>query len=117
MQETKISLTITLPGRVVDSLDSANLEKHSMSLIEKVGKNKVKKSTVYYTTPKYKDVIQNINMTKDAYKYFVSNETPTFFNKPKEWKNMSKKKRLELHLEETAKSLGGKLLFYHVFDD
>ena len=118
MQEVKISLTIALPGRVIRSLENATLEKHSMTLVERVGKNKINKHTITYSTPKAEDVIQVLNMNKEAYKYMTSNETPSFMlNNSRDWKNMSKKKKLEMHLNETAKSLGGKLLFYHVFDD
>jgi hypothetical protein len=46
----------------------------------------------------------------------ISKECP-YFSKPKDWARMSKIKRLEAHLEETCKALGGISYTYQVFED
>lgn len=141
MDDVKLSLTITLPGRVmfskqeclkplkktivdkrnhkkkIDILveDFAKTEEHSLVVTTKVdGKNV--KETINFRTRKCKHVTQVINMTSDAYNYMISAEYPAW-EKKRDWNKFSKKERLESHLHRIALHLGGLVKHYKVFED
>lgn len=127
MNETKLNLNIVLPGNTMLSKQEClknpkdSFEKQVIR-VESVKPDKKKKK--YIKTVEYLDIhvrkcrtaSQSINMTKEAYDYMVSKECP-YFAKPKDWARMSKVKRLEAHLEETCKALGGISYTYQVFED
>lgn len=127
MNETKLNLNIVLPSSTMLSKQEClknpkdSFEKQVIR-VESVKLDKKKKK--YIKTVEYLDIhvrkcrtaSQSINMTKEAYDYMVSKECP-YFAKPKDWARMSKVKRLEAHLEETCKALGGISYTYQVFED
>lgn len=141
MNDIKLSLTVTLPGRVMFSeqecskqlkktivdkknhkkvidvtvVDFAKTTEHSMVVESKVDGKKVKE-TIHFRTRKCKPITQVINMTSEAYNYMVSAECP-YWEKPKDWKGYNKQKRLESHLHQTALTLGGQVKYYKVFED
>lgn len=140
--EIKVSLTITLPGRVMFSKEECL--KTTQKVIErktktgkvykktievqvedwdKMDKNTVKVRTGYnktesltFYTRKSIPATQSINLYKDTYKYMTSKECPEW-SKPKEWGQMNSKKRLEAHLQRIAEYLGGTSYTYQVFED
>lgn len=127
MNETKLNLNIILPGRTLLSAKECaeNLKESYQKEVIRVESftfDKKKKKTI--KTVEYLDIhvrkcrtaSQSINMTKEAYDYMVSKECP-YFAKPKDWARMGKKARLEAHLEETCKALGGISYTYQVFED
>ena len=127
MNEIKLNLNIVIPGRqLLSAKECAENPKESFEKqvvrVESVKPDKKKKK--YIKTVEYLDIhvrkcrtaSQSINMTKEAYDYMVSKECP-YFAKPKDWARMSKVKRLEAHLEETCKALGGISYTYQVFED
>jgi hypothetical protein len=128
MNETKLNLNIILPGRTLLSAkecaenpkESYERQKIRIETVEKdpKKKNKFIKSVEWIDIKvrKCRTASQSINMTKDAYDYMVSKECP-YFAKPKDWARMSKVKRLEAHLEETCKALGGISYTYQIFED
>lgn len=128
MSEIKLSLSIKLPGSVMYSQEGAKaleqqglagFTKHSLvvEMHKRMGKKvKVDKETIHFKTRNTIPAVQNINISKDAYNYMVSNECPSFMT-PKDWSRMSKVKKLEAHLNEIAESRGGKVLHYHIFED
>lgn len=127
MNEIKLNLNIILPGRtLLSAKECAENPKESFEKqvirVESAKPDKKKKKLI--KTVEYLDIhvrkcrtaSQSINMTKEAYDYMVSKECP-YFAKPKDWVRMSKVKRLEAHLEETCKALGGISYTYQVFED
>lgn len=126
MNETKLNLNIILPGRVL--LSSQECEENPKLLekqvirVESLKKDKKKKKlikdveylNIYVRT--CRPASQSINLTKQAYDYMTSKDCPSFV-KPKDWSRMSKIKKLEAHLEETCKALGGISYTYQVFED
>lgn len=127
MNDVKLNLNIILPGSVMLSSKECeenpkrNYEKQVIR-VETIKQDKKKKK--YIKNVEYLDIYvrkcrtasQSINMTKQAYDYMTSKECP-YFAKPKDWARMSKVKRLEAHLEETCKALGGISYTYQVFED
>lgn len=127
MNEIKLNLNIVLRGRtLLNAKECAENPKESFEKqvirVESAKPDKKKKKLI--KTVEYLDIhvrkcrtaSQSINMTKEAYDYMVSKECP-YFAKPKDWARMSKVKRLEAHLEETCKALGGISYTYQVFED
>lgn len=123
MSEIKVNLSITLQGRVLMSEQECsknpnNYDYHSM-VVETGYNKKTKKSTtdlIKFRTRKSIPATQSINISKEAYEYYISNECPDF-SKPKYWQSMSKKMRLEAHLAEITKGLKGISFTYQVFED
>ena len=127
MDDVKLNLNIVLKGSIMLSSQECeenpkkNYEKQVIR-VETVKPDKKKKK--YIKEVEYLDIYvkkcrtasQSINMTKQAYDYMTSKECP-YFSKPKDWARMSKVKRLEAHLEETCKALGGISFTYQVFED
>lgn len=124
MNEIKLSLTILLPGRTILSKEAClkTMQKGNEIVVvedyDKCDKSYVNVGKRTYTihTRKCKPATQKINLGRDAYEYFISNECP-YWCKPKVWNALSKKQRLLAHLEGIAESLNGKLESYHIFED
>ena len=103
------------------------------------------KEHVTFYTRKSRLAKQSINMTTEAYEYFIGNEVPQGYRAPKNfkpikpirshldrktkkwvegtpievqaWKAASKLQRLEWHLHSICSSMGGTLDSYTVFND
>ena len=58
---------------------------------------------------------QNIKLTQDAYDYMTSSEQPYWFKGP--WKLMTKKQRLEVHLQRICDDRKGTSYTYSIFED
>ena len=137
MNEIKVSLNIILPGRVLISKRDC-LKKVKENYVDKRGHKRTK---IHYVedwdkfdmftmkvsakgegtdilnihTRKTKPATQSINMSKEAYDYMTSVDSN--IGSPSTWRQMSKTKRLEAHLNRYAESLGGTLGDYVVFED
>ena len=57
----------------------------------------------------------NLKLTQDAYEYMTSVEQPYWFKGP--WKLMSKKQRLETHLQRICEDKGGTAYTYVILED
>ena len=141
--EIKVSLNITLPGRVVLSKDEClkTTQKEIIKKNNKTGKSykkiitevvedlsKMDKSTIKVSengrnnevltiyTRKCKPATQSINLYKDTYDYMTSKECPEWC-KVSVQNQMGKKAKLEAHLKKIAEHLGGKLESYQIFED
>lgn len=141
--EIKVSLNITLPGRVMLSKDEClkTTQKEIIKKNNKTGKSykkiitevvddlsKMDKSTIKVSengrnnevltiyTRKCKPTTQSINLCKDTYDYMISKECPEWC-KVSVWNQMGKKAKLEAHLKKIAEHLGGKLESYQIFED
>ena len=101
--------------------------------------------TLIFFTRKNREVRQVLNISKEAYLYFISEETPFNYHPSKDfkptnpvrshkdrktgewvegtpvsnqsWKTLSPTQRLEWHLDAIAQDLGGKVESYSIFND
>lgn len=110
--------------------DMSKFNKHVLKLFNK----KENKPEVYvYFTRKNRPAKQTINISEEAYNYFISTEVPSSFHIPLElraslkrshesfeqqaWKKLSREERLVWHLKTICDSMRGKMESYTVFDD
>lgn len=118
MTETKINLVITLPGRVMMSEKEAaqkgpqGYTQHKLCV---TGKNN-KKQFLEFKTRNRRTATQVVNLSKDAYDQFISNNCPEWADM-KEWTKMPKKMRLWSHLKRISDSLNGISFHYSILED
>ena len=94
--------------------DWDKMEKHSMRVTDKDGTNP---EIITFHTRKCKPATQSLNISKEAYEYMIDKDSCPSWSKPGKWAAMSKKERLEAHLQRTVEYLGGTSYTYQVFDD
>lgn len=125
MNITKLTANIELPGSVMFGKEACQkspkelTEYNCLIVTDKIRKRKkleYKKEKLVFFTRKCVPALQVINMSEEAYQYMISSEVPSFSNRST-WMKMSKEQRLVAHLNETAASLGGKLVSYYVYPD
>lgn len=111
--QIKISLTIELEGSVL-----LNEEPEVITNFKSKSKKfkKKEKSSFKDILIKTKPAQQHINMTKQAYLYFISSETPEWA-KPENWRMLSQRERLERHLTKTCEHFRGKSFTYTILED
>lgn len=99
----KISLTIIVEGStLVRKSEPINLGK---------------KNRKHYPL-ETKDAIYHINLTKEAYDYMVSEESPAWARaKFLKWKKLKPEERLELHMKRISDSYKGKSYKYSILED
>lgn len=119
--EIKVSLSVTLQGSVMYSQEQAKaLEEEKVGTgydtfsVRVEGKKDIQTITV--KTRKCKPAGQSLNLSMDAYDYMTGKEAPHFV-KPRDWKELTKKQRLEAHLKRICEELGGVSFTYAVLDD
>ncbi len=146
MSEIKVRLTIELPGSKLVSEQECSKQlkvpvkdKNGNFIKNKAGKVIMKLQEVYdpqKTTPNFipmedpktkksyvirfftrksRSIQQVLNISDTSYEYFISQEAPSNFKG--NWKTLSKKARLEWHLDEIAKTIGGKVSCYSIIGD
>ena len=64
-----------------------------------------------------KSARQVIHLCQEAYDYMIANENPVKGMKVFEWKKLSNNKKVKLHLQVFAESLGGKLEAFKILED
>jgi hypothetical protein len=94
--------------------DWDKMEKHSMRVTDEGGINP---EIITFHTRKCKPAAQSLNMGKEAYEYMIDKDSCPSWLKPSKWAAMSKKERLEAHLQRTVEYLGGTSYTYQVFED
>lgn len=94
--------------------DWDKMEKHSMRVANTNGTNP---EIITFHTRKCKPATQFLNMSKEAYEYMIDKDSCPSWSKPGKWTAMSKKERLETHLQRTVEYLGGISYTYQVFED
>ena len=110
--------------------DMSKFDKHVFKIFNK---EENKPETYVYFTRKNRPAKQTINISEEAYNYFISTEVPSGFRVPLElraslkrshesfetqaWKKMGEQGRLEWHLKSICDSMGGTMESYTVFDD
>lgn len=121
---TKILLTIELEGgtlvkgepQVKEYVLTKNDFMFKKKLKGKEGNKIVKKGKYIHYDYTTKPAFQHINMSRDAYLYFISNECPEW-SIPKIWSKLTPKERLEIHLLRTCQHFRGKSFSYEILDD
>lgn len=119
MNDIKVSLYIELPGSTLYSKESSfkngkpDPEKHHKEFL-KVEDGKGHFETLTINTRKCVPATQVVNISEEAYNYFISDEKPPEYRS--DWKSMSESARLYWHLTEIAKSLGGKMIEYQILN-
>ena len=98
----------------VEVEDWGKMEKHSMRVTDKDGTNP---EIITFHTRKCKSATQSLNISKEAYEYMIDKDSCPSWSKPGKWATMSKKERLEAHLQRTVEYLGGTSYTYQVFED
>lgn len=116
MVDTKINLVVALPGNVAIDKTNYSLENEESNKENlypyKVKVNKVDKTIwLKKRIPAY----QSINISRDAFDYMVKNAIEGYGTKA--YIKLSIDKRVELHLTELAKALGGKIASFTIFED
>lgn len=144
MSEIKLSLSIELPGSIILSKeeclkttqkviekktktgktykktievqveDWGKMDKYSVKVVDTYGANP---EIITFHTRKCKPATQFINMSKEAYEYMIDKNSCPPWVKPGKWSAMSKKERLEAHLQRTVEHLGGVSYTYQIFED
>lgn len=94
--------------------DWDKMEKHSMRVTNWIGDLS---EIITFHTRKCKPATQSLNMNKEAYEYMIDKYSCPSWSKPGKWAAMSKKERLEAHLQRTVEYLGGTSYTYQVFED
>lgn len=94
--------------------DWYKMEKHSMRV---ANLNGTSPEIITFHTRKCKPATQSLNISKEAYEYMIDKDSCPSWSKPGKWAAMSKKERLEAHLQRTVEYLGGISYTYQVFED
>lgn len=91
--------------------------------------DKMESEVIHFFTRKCIPATQTINISLEAYNYYISDEVPFDFVAPETfkgkgasrnksaWKRMNKKERLEWHLKEISASREGTMMSYIIFND
>lgn len=132
MSDTKVNLNLTLQGRVMLSHKQAKAFEEEKSGTgydtfrldveeTKISGNKkvTKKETIFPQVRKMTTIKQSVNLSREAYDYMTSTDERDcpWFIKPKQWKAMNSKAKLEAHLERIAQQLGAQSFTYNVLED
>lgn len=123
----KISLTIELEGSTLirqsePEIISFQIRKKDINPLKykdrKNGLAVVRGGKVKHHPLVQKPASQHINLNRDAYDYFISDEVPSWMMwKKREWKVMKPTERLETHLRRICEHLGGRSFTYQVLND
>lgn len=122
MSEIKLSLSVELRGRTMFSKEEC-LKTTQETITTKNGRKRTvtKKGSnpeiITFHTRKCKPATQSLNMSREAYEHMIDKDSCPSWSKPGKWTAMSKKERLEAHLQRTVEHLGGVSYTYQVFED
>lgn len=147
MSEIKLNLSVVLPGSVMFSKeeclkttqkviektskktgktykktvkvlvdDLSKMDKHTTRVTEYVDGKPVSEIITFHTR-KCKPAAQSLNISKEAYDTMVDKMACPSWSKPSKWTTMSKKERLESHLQRIVDNLGGISYSYQIFED
>lgn len=123
MNEIKVSVSIVLQGSTMFTQEEAKaLEKNQpesgfTKLTQVVENEKGKRKVINYSVRKCKPASQSINISKEAYLDMIDKAQCPEWMKISKWASMSKKERLESHLQRLTEHLGGTSFTYKVFED
>lgn len=98
--------------KVVEDWDK--MDKHAMRVTNTNGTNS---EIITFHTRKCIPATQSLNINKEAYEYMIDKDScPSWIN-PSRWNRMSKKERLEAHLQKITEYLEGVSYAYQIFED
>lgn len=120
MNDIKISLTVTIPGRIMMSEKDCSLNRKNnytqQSVIITDKRNKSKETIRFYT----RNCIpakQSLQITEDNYKEMVNkNNRPSWFSGNKNWKKMSNWEKVDAHMKKICENLNGLSYEFVIFD-
>lgn len=119
----KVSLTIVIEGCTLVRKSSPDTLKYKITKQEeslkrnkKASNHVIKEGVNKHYTLISKPASMHVNLTQEAYDYMTSNEFPSGI-KMKDWKHMSKVKRLEWHLQKICDNYQGKSFSYEILGD
>lgn len=72
---------------------------------------------IHFSTRKCKPATQSLNIYKETYIHMIDKNSCPSWSKPSKWSTMSKKERLEAHLQRITEYLGGVSYTYQIFED
>lgn len=123
--EIKVSVSIVLLGSTLFTQEEAEtlekeqpnsgFEKHTQ--VVENPKNRKDRETIHYQTRKCRPASQSIRLCKEAYLHMIDSSACPEWVKKSAWVSMSKKERLESHLQRLTEHLKGISYTYKVFDD
>lgn len=124
MDNVKVNLTILVPGTDVVSEQGRSKEPTAKDYDKNVYDRHtlhLKDGPISFFTKKRVPAKQVLNISKEAYDAFVSDEVPYGYNFNRvsnvPWKNCNKETRLIWHLNRICESMCGTLDSYTVFED
>lgn len=110
--QTKVLLTVTgIPGGL-QRLRSVERKSRTINL-DYGRKKKITWNEKIYET---EDCSQKVNISYEAFNYMTGPECPSFI-KPDVWRRMTRKQKLEAHLQRTCDYLNGKDFSYVILED
>lgn len=112
----KVSLTVTVPGIVIDS-QSSSTAKDGVYNTMYVKDNKGNSDKITFITSKNKSINQVIKICQEAYNTMIDPNIPIEGISMFAWKNLTPVNRLWLHLVAIANDMRGKVASYTVFED
>lgn len=125
MNEIKVSVSIVLQGSTLFTQEEAEtlekeqpksgFKKHTQ--VVENPKNRKDRETIHYQTRKCRPANQSVKLCKEAYLYMIDKDACPEWVKKNKWATMSKKERLESHLQRLTEHLGGTSYTYKVFED
>lgn len=98
--------------KVVEDWDKMN--KHTIRVTDTNGTNP---EIITFHTRKNKPATQSLNINKESYEYMTNKDSCPLYFKPSKWAAMSKKERLEAHLQRIVEHFEGVSYTYQVFED
>lgn len=125
MNEIKVSVSIVLQGGTLFTQEEAEtlekeqpksgFEKHTQ--VVENPKNRKERQVIHYQTRKCRPASQSIKLCKEAYFHMIDKSACPEWMKISKWASMSKKERLESHLQRLTEHLEGTSYTYQVFED
>lgn len=125
MNEIKVSVSIVLQGSTLFTQEEAEtlekeqpnsgFKKHTQ--VVENPKNRKDRETIHYQTRKCRPASQSVKLCKEAYFHMIDKSACPGWEKVSKWATMSKKERLESHLQRLTEYLGGTSYTYKVFED
>ena len=124
MNEIKLSVSIVLQGSTLFTQEEAEtLEKeqsgsgfdNQTQVVENL--NGKGGRVVHYKTRKCRPACQSVKLCKEAYLYMIDRNSCPEWEKTKKWAAMSKKERLESHLQRLTEHFRGTSYTYKIFED
>ena len=127
MTEPKISLTLTLPGRVLVSQQEAENKPKMMNDEQLVLRSwKGKRDVISFKTRKTLPIKQVLKMTEEAYQYMLNEPVSSKYNRfitrskgksIRIWDNISEDIRIKLHCKRIADDLSATDFTYNIMND